>query len=107
MEGKNSGPILEKRDSRISRRLFEELTQQHYHLQKYLIGRLLTIIDGITTDVVQRKAIKDLIEDVVYSSLNRQDGTIRLYSGYLAEALKEECDWLDVPKSGNYNPLTD
>ena len=105
----NQSPVVSmpKRDKRISRRLFEDLLDEHHHCRKYLIGRLLTIADGITADAVQRKAIKDLLEDAVYSSLSREDEAIRLYSRYLAEALKENCDWLDVITSARYNPLTD
>lgn len=101
--------IAPERDKRISTRLGQILSDEHQGETKYIVGRLLTIIDGVTTDLIQRKAIKDLIEEAVYSSANRYGEFIRLYSGYLAKVLKEKCDWLDKPSVslGEYNPLTD
>jgi len=96
-----------KRDSRISRRLFDDLTDRHRRDRKYLIGRLLTVIDGVIADPVQRKAVKDLVEDIVFFSSTKEEDRIREYSGYLAKALKEKCDWIiEVSHDTEFNPLT-
>lgn len=95
-------------EKRISRRLFDCLIDEHRRNIKELIGKLLTITDGIASDVIQRKALKNLIEDVVYKYSSLKDSNIRYFTQQLADALKENCDWMDIPCGKvKYNPLTD
>jgi hypothetical protein len=97
-----------EKDERISRRLFDRLIDEHCRSIKNLVGRLLTIVDGVTDNDVQRKAIKDLIEDVVYRHSSLKDENIRYYMRHLARALKEDCDWVDqIAPNKDCNPLTD
>ncbi len=92
----------------ISTRLLELLTDNQRSGTRNLIGRLLTIVDAITEDPVKRKGIKDLVEEVVYSSSSLRQENIRYYMKHLARALKEKCIWAETVKENTeFNPLTD
>lgn len=53
---------LEKQIDHLS----EIVNTEIYEQRKYLLGKVLTITDGAISDKEQRKAVKDLINDVFY-----------------------------------------
>jgi len=57
---------------------------QVYNQSKYLLSRVLTIVEATTSDSEQRKATKDLLNDLFYGSSYWND--IRWHFKQLAEA---------------------
>lgn len=104
----SSGKSSDPKEKRISKKLYDYLQAWRECDTKDLVGKLLTIVDGMTSDLVQRKAIKNLVEDVVYAHISQQGKHIQLCSEHLAGALNENCDWLPLEgKKANYNIFTD
>lgn len=56
------GNQLEKQLSLLA----ENVNTGIYNQRKYLLGRVLTIVDAVSSDPEQRKAIKDLCNDLFY-----------------------------------------
>lgn len=48
--------------------LAENVNTDIYNQRKRLLGRVLTVLDATTTDPAQRKAVKDLIDEIFYST---------------------------------------
>lgn len=46
--------------------LAENVNTSIYNQRKYLLGRVLTIVDAVADDSEQRKAIKDLVHDLFH-----------------------------------------
>lgn len=46
--------------------LAENVNSSVYNQRKYLLGRVLTIVDAVASDPEQRKAIKDVVQDLFY-----------------------------------------
>ena len=46
--------------------LSEKINNDVYEQRKYLIGKILTIVDATAQDPEQRKAIKDMVNDAFY-----------------------------------------
>lgn len=57
-----SSNILEKQLDLLS----EKVNQDIYEQRKYLLGRILTVVDAVASDPEQRKAIKDVIQDLFH-----------------------------------------
>jgi len=57
-----------KEEGYISSILASQLNNGIYEYQQNKIGKILTIIDASVSDHEQRKAMKDLIKEVFYSS---------------------------------------
>ena len=99
---------VDRTEKRVSKRLHDYLQSWRKCDTKDLVGKLLTVVDGMTSDPVQRKAIKNLVENIVYDHNYQQEKHIQFCSEHLARALKENCDWLPVKgENKNYNIFTD
>lgn len=72
-------PILEK--------LLNRVQSLSFNKRKYILGRVLTIIDGVFSDKAQRKAVKDLITNAFYS--DNSDNLEWLFKKY-SEVAKTE-----------------
>lgn len=59
-----------------------------YDIEQYKLGRVLTIIDASTSDVEQRKAMKDVIKDAFYSK--------EYHSDRLGEIIYQACARLGI-----------
>lgn len=70
--------------------LFYALIRTLNDNRRCLVGRLLTINDGVARDDVQRKAVKDLIESTVFHQLGLFEETMADYCEYLAKEFQEE-----------------
>ena len=46
--------------------LAEKINMDIYDQRKYLLGRILTIVEAVTNDPEQRKAIKDVVQDLFH-----------------------------------------
>lgn len=46
--------------------LSENVNTDVFNQRKYLLGRVLTVIEAVTNDPEQRKAIKDVVQDLFY-----------------------------------------
>ncbi len=56
-------------DSKLEKQLdllAERVNTTIYNQRKYMLGRILTIIEAVTNDPEQRKAIKDVIQDLYH-----------------------------------------
>ena len=56
-------------DSKLEKQLdllADRVNQNIYDQRKYMLGRILTIIEAVTNDPEQRKAIKDVIQDLYH-----------------------------------------
>ena len=51
-----------------ARRLYYVLCEENYREKKYMVGKVLTIIDACFSDQEQRKAMKDVIGQVFWNS---------------------------------------
>ena len=103
---------MEKKKA-ISVRLHEILLKNQLAGTKNLIGRILTITDSVASDSVQRKALKDLVENTVWDLHHYQRKDIDYYMKNLANAIGEDSEWVkynDKPAPAEndkpYNPLT-
>lgn len=61
---------MSKEESNLPKRqlqlLAENVNTQIYNQRKYLLGRVLTIVDAVASDPEQRKACKDLVHDLFH-----------------------------------------
>ncbi len=100
--------MLECKEKEVATRLFKTLEESRIRSFKNLVGRILTMIDAISTDSTQRKAVKNVAEEILYGHSNIECENLRYHLSCLAEVLGEKCDWF--PKTGKIlrsNPLTD
>ncbi|MEN6414363.1 MAG: hypothetical protein ABFC84_16620 [Veillonellales bacterium] len=79
---------MEKKN--VSQKLCNGLLDSNYSNVKDMVGKLLTIVDSVINDPVQRKATKDMVEDVAYYFSVRQQNSIRYFAGNLCKVLGEE-----------------
>jgi hypothetical protein len=67
---------------------FEEMNKELYSLKTELKAALLTIVEGIVTDKEQLKSTKNLVENQLYSSINRKiDKVNAAYEEYCKKKL--------------------
>jgi len=57
--------------------------------KKYLLGRVLTIIDASIADPIQRKAMKDIIQDVFYEGTGRRWMILEVLSQFQDKFVKD------------------
>lgn len=97
--------------SNITGKSRKYVMEGYYDHRKHLLGRILTIVDGSTTDEVQRKAIKNMLEGVYYEETSRLICLLSQYFGFLAEVLGETENGPTPKKEQSalraHNPLTD
>ena len=94
----------------IASRLHQNLARCILSGTKNLVGELLTITDSISSDSVQRKALKNLVENTTWRSHSYLVKDLEWYTGLLAKAIGEEAPVVLVEKvksAKEYNPLTD
>lgn len=99
----------------VSHRLYDILRDIFRRRRQHLIGQLLTITDGLGQDAVQRKALKNLVEDAVWRFSDHMEDTFVEYCRLLSKTLKEPADSIpdrfDKPAASvvesEFNPLTD
>jgi len=58
-----------------------------YDDKKYLIGRVLTIVEASITDAEQRKALKDIIQEAFWGT----EGRCQIVSDVIAQFAKKYC----------------
>lgn len=49
-------------------KLGETINNEVFEQRKYLIGRVLTVVDSVISDPEQRKATKDILNDIMYAN---------------------------------------
>lgn len=109
--------VMSEEKKAVSVRLHEILRKNNMSDVKSLIGDLLTITDSITSDSVQRKALKNLVENTVWRSYWDQMKRLDYFMERLANATGEDAQWAKYnkeplvgdqgPKNKKpYNPLT-
>lgn len=80
---------MSKEESNLPKRqlqlLAENVNTQIYNQRKYLLGRVLTIVDAVASDPEQRKAIKDVVQDLFYQGSYWND--IRWHFNQISEAM--------------------
>jgi len=92
----------------VLRKYKEDMSDFTHDTDKNKLGKVLTVIDGAIADETQRKAVKDLIHDGWYNSMNH-----RIYPQmhHVAEVLGfqlyEDADTLPATPMVNYNPYKD
>jgi hypothetical protein len=71
--------------------LLNELYQNGYEINNLLLGKILTIVDASFSDVEQRKAVKDLVKEVIYGEGYRlmQKRYIQMVTGFLLAHSKD------------------
>ena len=79
----------------------DDIGQYHGEYSKNRLGKILTIIDGAIVDATQRKAVKDMINDMWY-------GASRPFQEFpqawrVAEALGFELEHGDPPVTSSNN----
>ncbi len=57
-----------------------------------LIGRILTLTDAIAKDEVQRKALKDLVQQSVWNTMHEAERELCRFCDDLRDELKEKPD---------------
>lgn len=63
--------------------------------KKYLLGKILTIIDGSVSDKVQNKAVKDMINNVWYEAPTVGGGAYEALFAEFAERTKTKYETLE------------
>ncbi len=75
-------------------------------LASELIGRVLTITDAAAQDEVQRKAMKDLIQTAVWSTIHEKERAVSYFCDDLRTELGEkmiECPPSDIKRVSEFN----
>ena len=91
-----------------ARRLFYVLIDRNWDNRKYIVGKVLTIIDACFLDQEQRKAMKDLIEQVLYEP-NEMDSVkdviSQFFNKYAPELTspEEKKFWEEKPPQASQN----
>lgn len=70
---------------------YERVTSRSNEGRKHLLGQVLTIVDASYPDPVQRKAIKDMVNDLFWGRSYYSDGIQREFENY-AQAIGVEFD---------------
>lgn len=108
---KDSQGLVEK--LRLGLKEFGNLRRDYdYRIDKYKLGRVLTVIDGTIADPEQRKAVKDLIHSLWYEGSNSPEFGGNPREKHLFEALTGEELYNDDGLVGpnlvdEFNPFTD
>ena len=83
--------------------LSEKTNDIIYNQRKYLLGRVLTIVDAVTSDSEQRKAIKDVVQDLFYQGSYWNDISYQFNQFRKANGLKVVGDALPQPAVDELN----
>lgn len=71
------------------------LSETLYHQKKHLIGKIFTIIDGVFSDTVQRKAVHDLVNEAFWGDSPVDEGR-----EYVVQTIMSYIDEVDYSKTG-------
>ena len=96
-----SDVIEQSQVRRVLQELYSRIQKQQFEESDHKLGRILTIIDWVTSDPEQRKAIKDLVRNTWYLNTGLQGLTTNKSEIELAaEAIGFEL-WDKLPKGKN------
>ena len=88
---------MEEKSSALEK-LYDETMERVSNFRKYLLGRTLTIIDSSMPDPEQRKAAKDIVNDLFWGREYYTDGVKREFIKF-AEAKKMKFQRSDLPST--------
>jgi hypothetical protein len=72
---------------------------------RHMVGKLLTVVDGAITDPVQRKAVKDMVESIVWGTAVDLERDVKETIGFLCDTLEEPHAWTGGGERCALNPF--
>ena len=74
-------------------KLRDTITSAMYDDKKYLLGRVLTIVEASITDPDQRKAVKDIIQEAFWGTEGRGQVVTDVIAQFANKFVKETALW--------------
>ena len=72
-------------------RLLKAINENNYNQKKFLLGQVLTVIDSCISDKEQRKATKDILNQLFWSE-NYYFNNVKIISQFVNKYINEELE---------------